>query len=127
MTGLETALAVVADAMVRTGLLDWAGVAERMSDTPARIGRVGGQGRPLAVGEPANLTLVDEAERWSVDPDAMATAGRNSPFAGRAMTGRVVATFYAGVATVLGSSLAERPVEQAAEPSVDHELAGAAR
>src|SRR5690349_22116074 len=51
MTGLETALSVVQEAMVDTGLLDWAQVATRMSVTPADIGRVAGQGRPIAVGE----------------------------------------------------------------------------
>src|SRR5437762_3071067 len=59
MVGLETALGVVAEAMVSTGLLDWAGVADRMSVRPARIGRMSGHGRPLAAGEPANLVLVD--------------------------------------------------------------------
>ena len=67
----------------------------RMSATPAQIGRVAGQGRPLAVGEPANLTLVDPAARRVVDPAEMATTGRNSPFRGRTLPGRVVATFYA--------------------------------
>ena len=38
MLGLETALSVVQEAMVETGLLDWAGVADRMSTRPARIG-----------------------------------------------------------------------------------------
>ena len=47
MTGLETALSVVAAAMVDTGLLDWAGVADRMSVRPARIGRLAGHGQPL--------------------------------------------------------------------------------
>ena len=46
---------VVQEAMVDTGLLDWAGVADRMSVRPARIGRLAGHGRPLEVGEPANL------------------------------------------------------------------------
>src|SRR3954449_2031014 len=49
MTGLETALSVVQEAMVETGLLDWAGVADRMSLRPARIGRLGGHGRGLVV------------------------------------------------------------------------------
>jgi dihydroorotase len=105
MTGLETALSVVQSAMVETGLLDWAGVAERMSAAPAAIGRVAGQGRPLAVGEPAHLTLVDPAARWTVDPAAMATAGRNSPFRGLELPGAVVATFYAGSPTVLAGEL----------------------
>jgi dihydroorotase len=44
MTGLETALRVVHAAMVQTGLLDWAGVADRMSARPAAIGRLDGSG-----------------------------------------------------------------------------------
>ena len=63
MLGLETALSVVQEAMVETGLLDWAGVADRMSVRPARIGLVDGHGRPLEVGAPANLVLVDPAAR----------------------------------------------------------------
>ena len=93
--------------MVDTGLLDWAGVAQRLSAAPARIGRVAGQGRPVAAGEPAHLVLVDPAARWTVDPHAMATMGRNSPFRGRELPGRVVATFYGGHATVLDGALAE--------------------
>jgi len=116
MTGLETALSVVQEAMVDTGLLTWEQVADRMSVQPARIGRVTGQGRPLAVGEPAHLTLVDPAARWACDPGAQATMGRNSPVRGRQMHGRVVTTIYAGRATVLDgtlneSALNESPVE----------------
>jgi dihydroorotase len=107
MTGLETALSVVQEAMVDTGLLDWAGVADRMSGAPARIGRVADQGRAIAVGEPAHLTLVDPAAGWVCDPAAMATSGRNSPLRGRKMTGQVIATFYAGRATVLDGKLNE--------------------
>ena len=55
MLGLETALSVVQQTMVDPGLLTWAQVAERMSSRPAAIGRVANQGRPIAVGEPANL------------------------------------------------------------------------
>ncbi|GAB7189768.1 dihydroorotase [Kineococcus sp. NUM-3379] len=112
MTGLETALSVVQHTMVETGLLDWAGVAERTSHAPARIGRLGAQGRPLAAGEPANLVLVDPAARWTVDPAAMATAGRNSPFRGMELPGAVVATFLRGRPTVLGGALVERTGER---------------
>jgi dihydroorotase len=101
MTGLETALSVVAQTMVETGLLTWRQVAERLSETPARIGRLDGHGRPLAVGEPANLCLVDPGARWTVDPAAMASRSRNTPFAGRTLPARVVATFLRGRATVL--------------------------
>jgi dihydroorotase len=107
MTGLETALSVVQEAMVSTGLMTWAQVADRMSVAPARIGRVADQGRPLEVGSPAHVTLVDPEATWSCDPSSMATAGRNSPLRGRTLTGRVVATFYSGRPTVLEGRLHE--------------------
>ena len=102
MTGLETALRVVQHAMVDTGLLDWAGVADRMSVRPARIGRVSGHGQPIALGAPASITLYDPATGPGVvDPGAHASKSRNSPFAGMALPGRVVATFLRGTATVI--------------------------
>jgi dihydroorotase len=101
MTGLETALAVVVQTMVETGRLSWRGLATRLSETPARIGRLEGHGRPLAVGEPANLCLVDPASPWTVDASAMATRSRNTPFAGRELPARVRATFLRGHPTVL--------------------------
>ncbi|MEH0110855.1 dihydroorotase [Tersicoccus sp. MR15.9] len=105
MTGLETALSVVQEALVETGMLDWAGVARIMSQTPARIGRLPWQGGSLAVGERANVTLVDPAARRVIDPSTMATKGRNSPFAGRELPGRVIATFLAGHPTVIDGEL----------------------
>jgi dihydroorotase len=102
MTGLETALRVVQEAMVDTGLLDWAGVADRMSVRPARIGRLATHGQPLRPGSPANITLYDAAAaKETVDPAGHASKSRNSPFAGMALPGRVHATFLRGVPTVL--------------------------
>ena len=106
MTGLETALRVVQQAMVETGLLDWAGVADRMSARPAAIGRLAGHGSPLMAGSPANLTLYDPAPREAVDPRAHASMSRNTPFAGMVLPGRVVATFLRGRPTVLDGKLA---------------------
>ena len=105
MTGLETALSAVQEAMVETGLLDWAGVADRMSVRPARIGGLTEHGRPLLPGSPANLTLVDPQARWTVDARVLATASRNTPFEGRQMHGLVMATFLRGRATVLDGVL----------------------
>ncbi|MCL2423178.1 MAG: dihydroorotase [Micrococcales bacterium] len=107
MTGLETALSVVQAAMVDTGAMTWADVARVMSSAPARIGRVSDQGRPLAVGEPANLTLVDPDARRVVVPTDQATASVNTPFAGMELPGRVVATFLHGRPTVLDGHLVE--------------------
>ena len=105
MTGLETALRVVHQAMVDTGLLDWRGVADRMSVRPARIGRLAGHGIPLAVGAPANLTLYDPAAPAEAVVPAGASKSRNTPFAGMELPGRVVATFLRGVPTVLEGKL----------------------
>jgi dihydroorotase len=105
MLGLEEALSVVQETMVDSGLLDWAGVADRMSTRPAAIGRVSGQGRPVAVGEPAHLVLYDPSDRHDVRPAQSASLSRNNPYAGRSLPGRVVATFLAGRATVLDGRL----------------------
>jgi dihydroorotase len=99
MVGLETALGVVAEAMVETGLLDWQGVADRMSAAPARIGRLAGQGRPLEVGEPANLVLVDPAANVRVDPTSFSSRSRNTPYADRVLPAAPVATFLRGTLT----------------------------
>ena len=105
MLGLETALSVVQQTMVDTGLMDWAQVAERMSVKPAEIGRLAGHGRPLAVGEPANVLLYDPVATRVVDPSETASLSRNTPYAGRELPGRVVATFLRGKATVLDGKL----------------------
>jgi dihydroorotase len=105
MVGLETALSVVQHTMVDTGLLDWAGVADRMSVRPAAIGRLSGHGRPVAEGEPANLVLLDPAYRGTVNPAGFASRSRNTPYEGRELPGRVVATFLRGHATVIDGKL----------------------
>ncbi|WP_037570774.1 dihydroorotase [Phaeacidiphilus oryzae] len=108
MVGLETALSVVQHAMVDTGLMDWTQVADRMSARPARIGRVTDQGRPIEVGEPAHLVLLDPAWNAEVAPERFATRSRNTPYRGRELPGRVVATFLRGEPTVLDGELVER-------------------
>ena len=100
MLGLETALSVVQQTMVDTGLLTWAQVAQKMSTAPAEIGRVTNQGRPLAVGEPANIVLVDPAATRTIDPRDTASLSRNTPYAGLTLPGEVVATFLRGTPTV---------------------------
>lgn len=106
MVGLETALSVVQQTMVETGLLDWAGVAQRMSFAPARIGGLENHGKPVSAGEPANLTLVDTSYRGVVDPAHFASRSRNTPYEGRELPGRVTHTFLRGRATVVDGTLA---------------------
>ena len=96
MLGLETALAVVLETMVDPGRLGWREVAARMSIVPAHIARLPSQGRPLAVGEPANVVLVDPTARAVVDREASASLSRNNPWHGRDLPDPVVATVWAG-------------------------------
>ncbi len=106
MLGLETALSIVQDTMVDPGLLDWAGVAERMSYAPARIGRLPDHGQPLAQGNPAHVVLYDPSARRVVEASESASLSRNTPYAGMELPGRVVATFLRGRPTVLDGKLA---------------------
>ncbi|MDO9456399.1 dihydroorotase [Nocardioides sp.] len=105
MLGLETALPVVASVMVETGLMTWTDLARVMSTTPAAIAGLEGQGRPLEVGQPANLVLVDPAATLTVDRDQSVSLSRNNPWHGRTFGASVVATFLRGVPTVLDGKL----------------------
>ena len=107
MLGLQTALAIVIEAMVEPGLLDWRGVADRMSVAPARIGTLAGHGRPIAIGEPANLVVVDPTIRWTVSPAALVSKSRNTPYAGRTLPGRVIATVLRGRLTSRDGAVVE--------------------
>jgi dihydroorotase len=108
MLGLQTALSVVVEAMRGRVEADelWALLADRMSAAPARIGRLGEQGRPLEVGSPATLTLVDPAASWTVDAGGLASRSRNTPYTGRSLPVRVHATFLRGRPTVLDGKIA---------------------
>jgi len=105
MTGLESALSVVYETMVVTGLMNWAAVADRMSVAPAIIGRVNDQGQPIAVGAPANLVIFDPRASELVEARKTVSASRNTPYAGRTLPGKVVATFFRGKPTVRNGEL----------------------
>jgi dihydroorotase len=96
MLGLQTALSVVVRTMVEPGLLDWRGVARVMSERPAEIAGLPDQGRPVEVGEPATLTLVDPAATWTVRGADLASIAANTPYEGMDLPGRVVTTLLRG-------------------------------
>jgi dihydroorotase len=98
LVGLETALGLV------LGELDLP--VERalalMSWQPATIaGLSGTHGRPVAPGAPANLCVIDPERRWLVEPGALASLSRNTPFAGRELKGRARHTVLAGEPVVV--------------------------
>ena len=96
MLGLQTALSVVASTMVAPGLLDWRGVARVMSENPARIARLDDHGRPLEVGEPANLVLVDPEATWTVCGQSLASRSANTPYQDMTLPAVVTATLLRG-------------------------------
>ncbi len=101
MLGLQTALSVIAATMVADGALDWRGVARVMSERPAAIVGLTDHGRLIAVGEPANLTIVDPDASWTVDASALASRSSNSPFDSMTLPARVVATVLRGRVTAI--------------------------
>ncbi len=107
MLALENALGVVVESMVRTGLLDWAGVAQRCSISPARIAGLAQHGRAVEPGSPANLVLVDPQARSVVDAAASVSLSRNNPYHGRELPDPVVATFVGGRPVVRDRKLVE--------------------
>jgi len=88
ISGLETALAVCAGALVASKIISWTRLIESLTANPAKIAGV--KAGTLSVGAPADVALIDPKAQWTVDPAQFVSKGRHSPFAGHAMTGRVV-------------------------------------
>ncbi len=111
MIGLETAFAVVVEAMIRTKLMDWSRLTEVMSSNPAKIAGYGNHGK-ISVGSVANLTFVDPQEVWTVDRVLTASRSLNTPFHGMEFTGKVIHTFFNGIHVVNNSELTGRRYEE---------------
>jgi dihydroorotase len=107
MVGLESALSVVQESVVDTGALSLADVGRVLSATPAAIGQLDGYDAPFAVGSPAHVTLYDPAATSVFGVDRLHGKSVNSPYLGRKLPGRVVATIHGGIPTVLDGLLRE--------------------
>ena len=100
MLGLETALALALSELE----LPIEQVLALLSWNPARIaGITGAHGGPVAEGFPANLCVIDPAATWVVEPDQLASRSRNTPYAGRKLTGKVRHTLLRGEPVVIDS------------------------
>ena len=101
MLGLETALGVSLAHLE----MPLAEVIAALSWKPAAIAGVADRhGRPIAIGEPANLTVFDPRVEWEVVPARLASKSRNTPYVGVALRGRVVHTVFAGKPVVINGS-----------------------
>jgi dihydroorotase len=94
ISGLETALGVCVEALVTPRLLGWDQLIEKLSTAPARIAGI--EAGELTVGRSADITVIDPKASWVVEPKRFVSKGRHSPFAGRTLTGAVVATLCRG-------------------------------
>lgn len=95
ISGLETALGVCAETVIKPGLLTWPQLIEKLTTAPARI--AGLEAGTLSVGAEADLAVIDPSAQWTVDPKRFVSKGRHSPFTGRVLTGVVLRTLYRGV------------------------------
>ena len=97
MLGLETALALSLTELN----METHAVLAALSWNPARIAGVGDRhGRPIAVGEPANVAIFDPTHEWVVDRDVVASKSKNTPYHGRTLRGKVRHTVFAGQVVV---------------------------
>lgn len=94
IVGLETAVPLTITELVNTGILTPLQMAERMSASPSRILGLG-KGS-LQPGKTADITIIDPSEEYTIDADTFASKGRNTPFNGRKVQGRVKATICDG-------------------------------
>ncbi len=100
LLGLQTAWPVTLAALTDVGMTP-AGVLALLSWQPARIAGLhpdqgGEQGGPVVAGAAANLCVLDPGATWTVEPDRLASLSRNTPWAGRTLTGAVRHTVYRG-------------------------------
>ena len=94
ISGLETSFALSYTQLVKSGVLTLSELADKMSANPAAILNL--QGGRLEVGAPADLTIVDLNKVWTIDPKDFVSKGKNTPFAGREVYGRVKYTVVDG-------------------------------
>ncbi|NDL68183.1 dihydroorotase [Anaerotalea alkaliphila] len=94
IVGFETAVPLVVTELVEKGILDAAGLVRAMSLRPARI--LGSDKGTLGVGRMADITIIDPQAEYAIDAESFASKGRNTPFNGRRVRGKVMATLVAG-------------------------------
>ena len=95
ISGFETAFAVCWTALVASGEIKPEELIRKMTSAPADV--IGIRAGRLEVGETADVTIIDCGSEWTVDPSKFASRGKNSPFAGKTLKGRVKHTFAGGV------------------------------
>ena len=94
IVGLETSVALTMTELVHTGILTPMQMVEKMSWNPAKI--IHSKGGTLKEGRPADITIIDPEAEWVVDPEKFRSKGKNTPFKGRKVKGKVLYTICGG-------------------------------
>jgi dihydroorotase len=101
MLGLETAAALTVTELVEPGVLPLVEAVALLSWRPAALAGLADHGGPVAPGRPAHLCVLDPGATWTVDPVRLASRARNTPYAGRTLSGRVRHTLCRGEPVVI--------------------------
>lgn len=97
MVGLETALALYIEALIESEAISWKRLIALLTLEPARLCNLDKLGLGmLAEGGPADVTIIDPDVNWTVNAEDLTSRSKNTPFDGREVTGRAVATIVAG-------------------------------
>jgi dihydroorotase len=97
MVGLETALPLYIEALIKSGAISWKRLIAMMTLEPARLCNLDRLGLgSLAVGGPADVTIIDPEASWTIRAKDLTSKSKNTPFEGRKVKGRAVATIVAG-------------------------------
>jgi dihydroorotase len=84
--GLETLVPICVLSLIEPGHLTWPQLIEKLTVNPARI--LGIDRGTLRAGAVADVTIIDPAAEWSIEPSKFKSKSRNSPFAGWKVRGR---------------------------------------
>lgn len=107
MLGLETAASIAQLVLIESGRSNWSRFVEVMSTKPAKISGISGQGSHIAVGQPANIALIDPKAVRLIEGGG-ASKSSNQPYEGMSLPGMVVHTVFRGEFTVRDGNLVER-------------------
>lgn len=91
--GLETAIALINTKLVKTGLINYGQLVEKMANNPGTVFKLGGE---LKIGNFADIIVFDPNKKWTVIPEEFYSMGRNTPFKGWELEGEVVHTIVKG-------------------------------
>ncbi|MCH2136650.1 MAG: dihydroorotase [Phycisphaerales bacterium] len=100
MSAIEICLPLYREALIDSGAIDWPRLIAMMTIEGARLAGLEAKGLgQLSPGGPADLTIIDPDAQWTVDTPTFTSMGRNTPFSGRALRGRALATMRGGQLT----------------------------